>query len=171
MPIAVKCGGCSHEMTVADSMAGKKGRCPECDAVLSIPGSTRSARRGGIGGSSESAQTSEMKSYGKLSFLSGMMSILGLISLLGFAGVGVYTGVVAVRFPGNFVCPFGVFDCLAASVAAQPILMGLAFAVGGLLFGSLCFLVLNAAGQAFLMFIAIEKSLRDIAQGLADRGE
>ena len=164
MPIAVKCGGCSHEMTVADSMAGKKGRCPECDAVLSIPGSSKRAARSS---SDESAAAGQEKTYGKLSFLSGMMSLLGLFSLLGFAGVGVYTGVVAIRFPENFVCPFGVFDCLAGSVAAQPIVTGLGFAVGGILLGAFTFLVLNAAGQAFLVLISIEKSLRDIAGGLS----
>lgn len=166
MPIAVKCGGCSHEMTVADSMAGKKGRCPECDAVLSIPGSSRRAGRSGAGGSAAMAPE---KTYGKLSFLSGMMSLLGLLSLLGFAGVGVYTGVVAIRFPESFVCPFGVFDCLAGTVAAQPILTGVGLAVGGILLGAFSFLVLNAAGQAFLVLISIERSLREIAGGLSGR--
>jgi hypothetical protein len=109
--------------------------------------------------------------YRKLALLSGMMSILGLVSLLGFAGVGVYTGVVAVRFPETFVCPFGVFDCLAASVAEQPVLMGLSFAVGGILLGALCFLVLNAVGQAYLVLISIERSLRQNAAGPAAREE
>jgi len=163
MPIAVKCGGCSHEMTVADSMAGKKGRCPECDAVLSIPGSGRRAARHAT---ADFTGSDTGKPYGKLSLLSGIMSLLGLLSLLGFAGVGVYTGVVAVRFPENFVCPFGLFDCVSDSVAAQPILMGLAFAVGGILLGAFSFLVLNAAGQAFLVLISIERSLREIAGGL-----
>jgi hypothetical protein len=168
MPIAVKCGGCGHEMTVADTMSGKKGRCPECDAVLSIPDSARrSSRRRDSGSDAASSDPS----YGKLSILAGSMAILGLLLLLGFAGVGVYTGVVAVRFPEDFVCPFGVFDCLAGAVAAQPILVGLAFGVGGILMGAFCFLVFNAVGQSFLVMMSIEKSLRSIAGGLAERSD
>ncbi len=166
MPIAVKCGACGHEMTVADTMSGKKGRCPECDEVLSIPASARSAGRRSH---SRSAKTASEPTYGKLSVLSRILSGIGLLGLLGFAGVGVYTGVVAVRFSETFVCPFGLFDCLAGSVAAQPIPMGLAFAVGGILLGAFSFLVFNAVAQSFLVMISIEKSLRDLAVGLTER--
>jgi ribosomal protein S27E len=163
MPIPVKCGSCDHEITVSDAMAGKKGRCPECDAILSIPSPKGGTKRRKA---PRTATPAPAATYGKLSFLGGMMSFLGLVSLLGLAGSGVFTGVSAIRFPESFVCPLGLFDSLSGAVASQPILMGLGFAVGGILLGALFFLVLNAAGQAFLVLISIERSLREIAGGL-----
>jgi phage FluMu protein Com len=36
MPIKIKCK-CGKVLAVPDSMAGKKGRCPACKVILSIP--------------------------------------------------------------------------------------------------------------------------------------
>ena len=37
MTIAVTCEECGKVLKVADSMAGKKGKCPQCKSVLSVP--------------------------------------------------------------------------------------------------------------------------------------
>lgn len=37
MPIKIKCDSCSSSLTVSDKMAGKRGKCPKCGNVLSIP--------------------------------------------------------------------------------------------------------------------------------------
>jgi phage FluMu protein Com len=37
MPITVQCTGCGHRLRVADTMAGKQGKCPKCKAILSVP--------------------------------------------------------------------------------------------------------------------------------------
>lgn len=37
MPIAVLCPGCKARFTVADKFAGKKGPCPKCKAVITVP--------------------------------------------------------------------------------------------------------------------------------------
>ena len=37
MPIAVICPGCHKRFNVSDKFAGKKGPCPECKTVISIP--------------------------------------------------------------------------------------------------------------------------------------
>lgn len=38
MPISVTCVECEYHFSVADEFAGRAGRCPECDAVLTVPG-------------------------------------------------------------------------------------------------------------------------------------
>ena len=37
MPIAVLCPGCKARFSVADKFAGKKGPCPKCKAVITVP--------------------------------------------------------------------------------------------------------------------------------------
>lgn len=37
MPITFDCPSCSRELTVKDEMAGKQGRCPACQNVLTVP--------------------------------------------------------------------------------------------------------------------------------------
>ncbi|MGE3807196.1 MAG: hypothetical protein AB7K24_21245 [Gemmataceae bacterium] len=37
MAIAVQCDGCKKNLNVPDNMAGKRGKCPACGQVLSIP--------------------------------------------------------------------------------------------------------------------------------------
>jgi hypothetical protein len=37
VPILVSCEQCRHSLHVRDEMAGKKGRCPQCQAVLLVP--------------------------------------------------------------------------------------------------------------------------------------
>ena len=37
MPITFKCSGCGKEYTVADSLAGRKGKCKVCGAPTVIP--------------------------------------------------------------------------------------------------------------------------------------
>lgn len=37
MPISLICGACEAKLTVPDSAAGKRGKCPRCQALLEIP--------------------------------------------------------------------------------------------------------------------------------------
>lgn len=37
MPIAFSCSGCAQVLRVADTMAGGKGKCPKCGAILRVP--------------------------------------------------------------------------------------------------------------------------------------
>ncbi len=43
MPIKFKCAKCNKELTVKDEMAGKQGKCPGCQSVVSVPASASSA--------------------------------------------------------------------------------------------------------------------------------
>ena len=40
MPISVTCGQCQHTVSVRDEFAGKRGKCPKCQAVVAIPAAT-----------------------------------------------------------------------------------------------------------------------------------
>src|SRR5262249_57081102 len=37
MPIKFSCPHCKCTMTVADALAGKRGKCPKCKGVISVP--------------------------------------------------------------------------------------------------------------------------------------
>ena len=37
MPIKIKCSACSNKLTVPDSYAGKRGKCPKCGEQIKIP--------------------------------------------------------------------------------------------------------------------------------------
>jgi predicted Zn finger-like uncharacterized protein len=37
MPISVTCPACAAAFQVKDEYAGKKGKCPKCKAVLTVP--------------------------------------------------------------------------------------------------------------------------------------
>ncbi len=38
MPIQITCGACGRRLSAPDSAAGIRGKCPNCEEVLSIPG-------------------------------------------------------------------------------------------------------------------------------------
>lgn len=38
MPIKIQCSACSNKLTVPDSYAGKRGKCPKCNEQINIPG-------------------------------------------------------------------------------------------------------------------------------------
>ena len=38
MPITVTCPACQNTLKVKDEYAGKKGKCPKCQALMPIPG-------------------------------------------------------------------------------------------------------------------------------------
>lgn len=54
MPISFACTGCGRNLQTPDSMAGKKGKCPHCNAVMQIPAASSAddADPFGFGGSS-----------------------------------------------------------------------------------------------------------------------
>ena len=61
MPITVKCDGCGRTLRAKDELGGRRGRCPYCRAVITIPRADvvpRSAGRADLnaGGSSASAR-------------------------------------------------------------------------------------------------------------------
>lgn len=51
--IAVTCDNCGKSLKVPDKMAGKKAKCPKCEAAIPVPG--------GDGKSGASARTSAAK--------------------------------------------------------------------------------------------------------------
>jgi hypothetical protein len=64
MPIAVTCPGCSVNMKAPDAAAGKKVKCPKCQALITVPGSAQfevvdesppAAKRPSFGGGSKPA--------------------------------------------------------------------------------------------------------------------
>ncbi len=65
--------------------------------------------------------------------------------------------------------PFGLFASLGDTVGENAHLMGVVFILGGIIAGSLSFLVLAAVGQAFRLFISLEHSLKEIAAQLGGR--
>lgn len=163
MPILVKCD-CGHEITVADSMQGRKGRCPQCDAVLTIPGPPeKRPRRGAF---VRPPRQSPGRSRGSLSLLATGLTVLGLLSLLAFAAIGVYTGVTAFRGAHSFHGPFGLFSGAAPMAKAHPIPVGVAFILGGFVVGGFAAVVLAAVGQCLKLFLSLEQSLSDIADRL-----
>ncbi len=168
MPILVRCR-CGHEVTVADAMAGRKGRCPECDAVLTIPsGPSRASRSGAF------ARLARGESPGRRSRLLWLARVFGALALLGFlaiAGGGVFTGVTALRGPGYFQGPLGLFSDLADEAQRSPTLVGAGFIAGGILVGAFVFIVLAGTGQLLRVFASMERSLADIAELLSRRDE
>ena len=165
MPIGVTCE-CGHEITVADSMEGKKGRCPKCDAVLTIPARAARKRRGGA--FTKPPRDRAPTPHGGIAAFAVVLSVLGLVSLLAFASVGVYTGVTAFRGPDAFHGPFGLFRDYAASAREHPTWVGLGFIFGGLLVGGFSAIVLSAVGQCLRLFVSLERSLERIADRLTD---
>lgn len=160
MPILVKCE-CGHEITVADSMQGRKGRCPQCDAVLTIPGPPeKRPRRGAF---ARPPRRNAERSRGSLNFFATALTFLGLVSLLAFAAIGVYTGVTAFRGGHAFHGPFGFFAGAAGTAESHPIPVGIAFILGGFLVGGFTAVVLAAVGQCLKLFLSLERSLSEIA--------
>jgi phage FluMu protein Com len=43
MPIAFRCSSCAQVLKVPDTLAGSKGKCPKCGAILAIPGANNAA--------------------------------------------------------------------------------------------------------------------------------
>src|SRR6266571_2968686 len=37
MPISVVCSSCGHRLIAPDKLAGRKGKCPECHALITVP--------------------------------------------------------------------------------------------------------------------------------------
>src|SRR3954468_11514150 len=50
VPIAVECAHCGKQLKVKDELAGKKGKCPQCQKVIQIPAATAVAVGAGQGG-------------------------------------------------------------------------------------------------------------------------
>src|SRR5262245_15397815 len=44
MPISIRCGACDKQLNIDDRFAGKKIKCPQCQAVLSVPGEEEEER-------------------------------------------------------------------------------------------------------------------------------
>ncbi|MHB8902577.1 MAG: M48 family metallopeptidase [Thermoguttaceae bacterium] len=61
MAIRVSCSNCNRQFKVADSLAGKRGKCPGCEALLQVPMGTETASRPsgqGPGGEPKASRTS-----------------------------------------------------------------------------------------------------------------
>lgn len=48
MPIKIKCSACSNKLTVPDSYAGKRGKCPKCGEQIRIPAESEPDDKFGI---------------------------------------------------------------------------------------------------------------------------
>ncbi|MHC4469360.1 MAG: FmdB family zinc ribbon protein [Planctomycetota bacterium] len=165
MPILVRCESCGHEITVSDSMEGKRGRCPKCDGVVKIP-----RKGGGRSGRTPKARNRYTPPYGALAAFATFLNFLALAGFLCLAFIGVYTGVTAlVHGPDGFYGPLGLFREYAEADIAHPTIVGLAFIVGGLAMGSLHFLFVSAAAQVLRLFISVERSLVEVSDHLARR--
>ena len=166
MPIDVVCTECGHELAVSDEMEGRKGRCPECDAVISIPAVSEKPTRSGA--FTEVPRSRVPAPSGGLIAMANILSFLAVLCLLAFAYLGVYTGVTAFKGPESFGGPFGLFADYESAVEASPAIVGVAFCIGGLLVGFISFLILLATSQAVKMFVSLERSLREIAAQLSE---
>lgn len=165
MPIQVKCEGCGHELSVADAMAGKRGRCPECDAVVSIPAAPGQRPRGGAFARLPE-QRQNRPGYGAVLFVSRLLGLMGFLLLLGIVAIGVYCGVKCFSEPENFQGVFGMFKGYAESVRDHSVWWGAGFILGGGLVGTLVFFLLAGAGQVLRLFMSIERTLADISDDL-----
>ena len=166
MPIEVVCTECGHELAVSEEMEGRKGRCPECDAVIAIPSDGGKPPRGGA--FTAVARSRPPAPSGGLIAMANILSFLAVICLLAFAYVGVYTGVTAFKGPEAFGGPFGLFADYESAVETSPAIVGVAFCVGGLLVGFISFLILLATSQAVKMFVSLERSMREISAHLSE---
>ena len=146
-------------------MAGKRGRCPECNAILSIPGRKKRLPKGGAYGKVRGDR--RIQSYGWLSGVSFLLSVTAFLFFLVFLGLGVFSLVTAVQDPGAFHGPWGMLAGFADSVKAQPFLMGAAFLLGGLAAGCLSFVLLAAVAQMLRLFISLDRSLVNISERLS----
>ncbi|MCU0727894.1 MAG: hypothetical protein MUE73_19220 [Planctomycetes bacterium] len=162
MAIQVKCQ-CGRAITVADSMAGSRGRCPECDAVLTIPaGNARPPRTGAFMRVGRDAG----HGGGALLWFAALLWVLALVAFFVFAGVGVFAGVTALKGAESFRGPFGLFSEFLPIVEKNPSLVGAAFILGGLLGGALAFVLLAAIGQFVRLLVSLDRTVRTIADRL-----
>jgi len=86
MPISVQCTQCGKTLKVPDTMAGKRGKCPGCGAVIAIPGA------GGMqpAASSAPAPATGGKSWMVALLLSFFLGGMGVDRFyLGYTGLGI----------------------------------------------------------------------------------
>jgi hypothetical protein len=164
MPIDVRCE-CGHELSVADEMAGRKGRCPTCDTVIEIPAPKGAPKPPPARPSPAAAPAAP--AYRLTNGLAAVLGYLAFLSLLLFASVGVYTGVTAFRGPEHFRGPLGLFAEFGEQVEANRWVVGAGFILVGSALGALSFVLFTAAGQILRITLSIERSLGDIARRLA----
>ena len=97
MSIRVECDECYHEFRARDEHAGRRVRCPECDAPVQIPSSRSSRSRGGSGASRHSR--SRGRSSGRKA-ASGSLPVW-VWAALGGGGVVIVALVCVLIFSGN----------------------------------------------------------------------
>src|SRR5262245_4844145 len=67
MPVDVTCGGCSRKMRVPDTAAGKRIKCPKCQAVIAVPGAGEPAVPRGVALEMWHLKTDDGQIYGPVS--------------------------------------------------------------------------------------------------------
>lgn len=64
MPISFTCGSCGRNLKTPESMAGKKGKCPHCGAVMEIPAQSKDDDPFDLGSSKSSPPPAKSSNQG-----------------------------------------------------------------------------------------------------------
>jgi len=167
MVIRLNCE-CGYELRVADRMAGRRGRCPECDAVLLVPGESGDDVLDDLPRpSSPSSFDAGGAPRGPLRFLSRSLVVFGNASGLATAAFSVYVMVVVLRGePGQI--PFGLFEDLRPRFMSSPTTSGILIGGIGLAFSFVPYFVFGGMGHVLRLFMSLDDGLRDLLDRLSD---
>ena len=173
MPITTTCGGCGKAIEAPESAAGRKARCPQCGAVVVIPGEPV-ASAGPVGGAapvelvatalSRSATPSLSSSHGSgttIERIAARTSPYGLLRLMAPIVFGLGIGLGAVVFL------VGLALLIVVAKQGNPLVGVLAF-VGGLILLVLLVLSGKVFGNLLRLGADVGDKTRLIAQYLEE---
>jgi len=178
MPIATTCRGCGKQIEAPESAAGRKARCPQCGAVVEIPGepvASAGPAPAGQGGAaapaeliatalSRSATPSPSPSRGSgttIDRLAARTSHYGLLRLMAPIVFGLGVGLGAVVFL------VGLASLIVVARQGNPLVGVLAF-VGGLILSTLLVLGGKVFGDLLRLGADVGDKTRLIAQYLEE---
>ena len=173
MPITTTCGGCGKAIEAPESAAGRKARCPQCGAVVVIPGELV-ASAGPVGGAvpaelvaaalNRSATPSPSPSHGSattIARLAARTSPYGLLRLMAPIVFGLGVGLGAVVFL------VGLASLIVVARQGEPVVGVVAF-VGGLILSVLFVLGGKIFGDLLRLGADVGDKTRLIAQYLEE---
>jgi hypothetical protein len=182
VPITTTCPGCGKAIEAPESVAGRKARCPQCGAVVVIPGEPCSmtlqgepvASAGPVGGAvpvelvaaalSRSATPSPSSSHGSattIERIAARTSPYGLLRLMAPIVFGLGVGLGAVVFL------VGLASLIVVARQGNPLVGVLAF-VGGLVLSTLLILGGKVFGDLLRLGADVGDKTRLIAQYLEE---